>query len=519
MADIDNINPDDLTNIESLKELYIQTVNRGWRDNTNQSVIEFFSYAEKALQDDKHGTPEKLFYHLIKEKNNPNITNAQEQSALLKINATQRQDLINEAENKYSHMSEDGTEEIDEDWLAWHSHPEYDQSAFINESPNYDFDDLESDDDKRILYASDGALTWQELLTNTALLSAGDDGKKLLSKQKVNNFRKYEENPQSQFDFFNASMVDISYKDDISLMDISPFGIGKKPRTAPIEYDLRDALVKVTANAEYGMATIFDYDIVIYMASHLNAQMNDLKRKVTAGEKNPHLPPRKLRVYTSEMFDHLKIDQGGKQYDNLKQKLRRLRGTNIEVDKKIDGGLRREGSFSLIGDWEILSETKSGRIAELTIGYPDWIYDGIVRESDPTLLTQVDDYMLLRYGMHKWLARLAKKSAGMNSWKWTLEQLYERSGSSQPLKNFRIDLIDALEKLKEDPIPEYKFLWEESDTGKYQRRGKGRPKKDFMLTIVATGQKGREVLSDRRKHEIEKQVKRQQKNIKNRKSA
>ena len=40
-----------------------------------------------------------------------------------------------------------------------------------------------------------------------------------------------------------------------------------------------------------------------------------------------------------------------------------------------------------------------------------------------------------------------------------------------------LDLIDSLKKLKEDPIPEYVFQWEETDTGKYQRRGKGRPKK------------------------------------------
>jgi len=491
MPDIENITTADLYDNNKMKVLYVEAVRRGWWDNSNQAVVEFFSYAVKALHDDKQGTPGKLFYHLIKDKDNTFLSDAHEAAALSRINSGERQELVNIVCEDNSNEF-DKVEEVNEDWLKWNNYSNKD----IQES-----DDVNED---KIRYASDGALTWHELLTNTALLAAGKEGNKLNSNKKYSNFRKHDEDTQYQFDFFKASVVDVSYKDDTSLMDISPFGIGKKPRIEPIEYDLRDARIKVTANAEYGMATIYDYDIVIYIASNLNAQMNELKRKVAAGEKNPQLPPRRMRVYSSEMFDHLKIDHGGKQHSNLKHKLRRLKGTYIEVDKKIDGGYRREGSFSLIGDWEILSESKTGKITELVIGIPDWIYDGIVREADPTVLTLCDDYMLLKSGMHKWLARLAKKSAGINSWEWSLDQLYERSGSSQPLKYFRKDLIEALEKLRSDPIPEYSFLWEEVDTGKFRKRGKGRPKKDLIVTIKATGLKGRYLQSDRRKLEDQK---------------
>ncbi len=498
MPDLDKINSEDLLSTEKLKMLYIEAVKRGWWVNCDKGVIDFFAYAEKALKEDKYGTPQILFYSLIKDKENLNISNSYENTALQKLNAEQRLELINIASGNAGYEQE-SVEDAEEDWLKWYDNSNYVEEAIDEYAVGSDPEQLADDCKKKTIYASDGALTWKELLTNTVLLSAGEQGEKLLTEKKDSNFRKHEEESQGQLDFFKAAMIDVSYKDEISLMDINPFGIGKKPRTAPIRYDLKDAFVKVTASAEYGMATIFDYDIVIYMASHLNAQMNELKRKIIAGEKNPLLPPRKMRAYSSEMFDYLKIDQGGKQHTNLKARLCRLRGTNIEVDKKIDGGYRREGSFSLIGDWEIVSETKSGKISELMIAYPDWIYDGIVRETDPTMLTLVDDYMLLKNGMHKWLARLAKKSAGMNSWVWTLEQLYDRSGSSQPLKNFRIDLIDALKRLKEDPIPEYTFLWEEPEPTKYRRRGKGRPKKDFILTIQATGLKGRNVQSERRK--------------------
>lgn len=329
-------------------------------------------------------------------------------------------------------------------------------------------------DDKN--YVSDGAETWLDLLKNTALYDK-QSGQLLIS-QRDRNFREDPTNTR-QGDFFRTAMVDIPHKDDYSLMDINPFGLGKKPRSNPIVYEKRDAKITVTGSAEYGMATIYDYDIVIYMISHLTRQMNDLKYQVEQGEQNPQLPARRMKVSVADMFTQLKIKQGGKQIDLLKAKLRRLKGTVIEIEKKLDKGFRRDGSLSLIGDYSIDTETKSGNISEFYIDIPRWIYDGVVRTADPTVLTLCDGYMLLKSGYHKFLARIARKSAGNQSWEWSEMHLYEASGTEQPMKQFKRDLIEALKKLKKDPIPEYDFKWWEVQRGKRT--------KELFLRITPTG--------------------------------
>ena len=312
-------------------------------------------------------------------------------------------------------------------------------------------------------YASDGADTWIQLIKNTALFDQ-KSGKPLLS-QRDSNFRK-ERGDSKQIDLFHTPMVDIPHKDDYGLMDINPFGLGKKPRFAPIVYDLKDAKITVTGSGEYGIATIYDYDIVIYMISHLTRQMNDIKNKIVRGEQNPRLPQRLMHVSVYDLFKQLKIADGGKQLDLLKAKLQRLKGTVIEIDKKVDDTFRRDGVLSLIGDYEIDSETKSGKISEFILEIPRWIYDGVVRAADPTVLTLCDEYMLLKSGYHKFLARIARKSAGENSWNWTIEQLYERSGSNQPMKKFRADIKEAIDKLETDPLPDYDIFYTEVGTGR-----------------------------------------------------
>ena len=64
--DFDNINAADLSDDDRLKALYLEAVRRKFWPNNVRAVLEFFCFAEKALYDDKQGTPGKLFYALIK---------------------------------------------------------------------------------------------------------------------------------------------------------------------------------------------------------------------------------------------------------------------------------------------------------------------------------------------------------------------------------------------------------------------------------------------------------------------
>lgn len=84
-----------------------------------------------------------------------------------------------------------------------------------------------AEDKNEHFYASDGAKTWIELLRKTALFDK-KTGKSLLS-QTQRNFRKEREDSK-QTDIFHTPILDIPCKDDYGLMDINPFGLGKRPR-------------------------------------------------------------------------------------------------------------------------------------------------------------------------------------------------------------------------------------------------------------------------------------------------
>ena len=312
-------------------------------------------------------------------------------------------------------------------------------------------------------FASDGAENWIDLLRNTAILEAG--GK--ITKSQSTYFPAPEEDKQG--DFFRTPILEVAYKDDMSLMDFNPFGLGKKPRFEPIEYKLNDSLVTVSGSNKHGIATIYDYDIVIFMMSHLAQQMNDVKRRIEAGEENPPLPNRKMHVYASDMFDAFGEEQGGRQMKSLEARLQRLTGTMVEIKEKKKSTRRKSGGFPLIGGFQIVKNTKTKQISEFYIDIPAWIYDGIVRPAQPTVLSLAGDYFQIRSGLHKFISRMAKKSAGRTEWHWPIETLHERSGSTQPLADFKRDMKKAIDKLKSDPLQDYEVWYVEGEAVRRRR--------------------------------------------------
>lgn len=96
-ADFDKIDTTDLSNDERLKMLYIEAVRRGFWHNDTGRALDFFSLAEKALKEDKQGTPGKLFYALIKNKNLKYVTDEMERAAGKRLPSGDRQELVDRA--------------------------------------------------------------------------------------------------------------------------------------------------------------------------------------------------------------------------------------------------------------------------------------------------------------------------------------------------------------------------------------------------------------------------------------
>jgi hypothetical protein len=69
-----------------------------------------------------------------------------------------------------------------------------------------------------------------------------------------------------QFDLFLPYLADMPLRDQREMMERPFFSLAKRKRTKPIEYTAPDGKlwVHVSANPDYGMATIWDADILIY---------------------------------------------------------------------------------------------------------------------------------------------------------------------------------------------------------------------------------------------------------------
>ena len=96
-ANFASIESADLGDDDRLAELYVEAVRRGWWPGGNNTVLDFWCLAEKALQDDKYGTPGRLFHSLIKSKERKRITDGQEQRAQRRMPSHKREALANRA--------------------------------------------------------------------------------------------------------------------------------------------------------------------------------------------------------------------------------------------------------------------------------------------------------------------------------------------------------------------------------------------------------------------------------------
>lgn len=255
-----------------------------------------------------------------------------------------------------------------------------------------------------------------------------------------------------QPDFLVPGLYDVATKDNRSLMDVALFRLSKKEKQAGkvIRYDLRDGYVEVKAGPD-GMASIWDYDIVLMMISHLTESMN----LFNAGRGQ--MPGRKFVPHVADITKFCRRAKGGRQSDELEAALDRLYGTvikSVRVTRSRNGkGTEREvEAEGLIGPYKVVSRTETGKVASVEIEAPKWIYDEITSGPKPDVLTVHPDYFLIDSGVGRFVYRLVRRAAGKTSAKWAFRTIYERSGSAGTFKEF----CRMMRKLVEaNDLPEY----------------------------------------------------------------
>ena len=236
-------------------------------------------------------------------------------------------------------------------------------------------------------------------------------------------------------------------RDLMEMMEI-PFLALSKNRKNPIIYESQDGRVKVKVSRHTGhfLASIYDWDIVLFVSSKMQAILN----------KGEDIPPRTLIVPRHEMLRSIHKINGKKTDKDLEKALSRLQLTGIETSIRNEDYKYKAG-FGFLDSW---GYTKRKDIKEVEITLSQWLYDGIC--SKGALLRVSPSYFDLTSGLKKFLYRTARKHLGKNkdTWEFSVERLYEKSGSERELKKFKSDLKVAV---LENNIPEYSMDWVEKN--------------------------------------------------------
>lgn len=259
----------------------------------------------------------------------------------------------------------------------------------------------------------------------------------------------------AQLMFFVPTIYDAPIKDDVNLMDVAPFSLGKNRRTGVITYELKDCLITVEGGAEVGLATVFDYDIFLNMVSFLAEEVRRYKIEEGKGLR-PNLPPKIYRPSAAHILKFSRRSSGGRQYEEIEAALRRLAKTSITITNLASGKRRQVDTRPLISEYSVVSKTSTGKVDEIEIRIPDWVYLSVVR-ADKTLplLTLNPDYFLISSGLGRFVYRLARKAAGKDDARYTVRDLHKRSGSPQELRFFVRDLKEFVTRTQAFPMPDY----------------------------------------------------------------
>ena len=206
---------------------------------------------------------------------------------------------------------------------------------------------------------------------------------------------------------------------------------------------------------KYGLASVWDWDLIIFAASHLNDA-------IEAGLK---VSPR-IKFTPHDCLKQLGRGTGGKDYRELVQGIRRLRMTTVITNIRGDDDSGLERPFSWLADYSTPKRYTLGALTPADheglpdparpweIELPAWLFNSIVRRRE--ILAVHGDYFQLTGGLERWLYRLARKAvpdkAEVPAIHWRMETLHERSGTSRPLRSFAVDIRKIAEGNR---LPEY----------------------------------------------------------------
>ncbi|WP_267389795.1 replication initiator protein A [Sphingomonas sp. GC_Shp_3] len=251
-----------------------------------------------------------------------------------------------------------------------------------------------------------------------------------------------------QFDLFLPYLVDLPLRDQREMMERPFFSLAKSKRVKPIDYRSPDGKlwVHVSGNPDYGMATIWDADILIYCASVLA----DMARR------GVNDVPHRLHLMPYDLLRAIGRPTTGRAYELLGQALDRLVSTTIKTNIRAEN--RREATFSWLDGWTQLVDEKTERSRGMTIEVSNWFWEGVMMQGGVLSIDRA--YFDLTGGRERWLYRVARKhagGAGEVGFAIAMPTLFEKSGAEGQYRRFKFEIAKIVER---NALPGYALALE-----------------------------------------------------------
>ena len=240
-----------------------------------------------------------------------------------------------------------------------------------------------------------------------------------------------------QFDLFLPYLADLPLRDQREMMERPFFSLAKTKRVKPIDYTSPDGKlwVNVSANPTYGMATIWDADILIYCASMLA----DMARR------GVNDVPRTLHIMPYDLLRAIGRPTTGRAYELLAQSLDRLVSTTVKTNIRAEN--RREATFSWLDGWTQLVDEKTERSRGMTLELSNWFWEGVLMKGGVLSIDRA--YFDISGGRERWLYRVARKhagGAGEAGFAIAMPTLFEKSGAEGEYRRFKFEIIKLADK-------------------------------------------------------------------------
>ncbi|MEO9576794.1 MAG: replication initiator protein A [Tateyamaria sp.] len=241
----------------------------------------------------------------------------------------------------------------------------------------------------------------------------------------------------SQGDFFVCDFFAAVPKHDLATMEHPLFSLSTRPDRRILEYTHNGTDIRITPSVK-GRATIFDADILIFCISQLMAAIN-------AGKPTS----RHLTLTAHDLLLATGRETSGDGYRRLRDAFERLVGTRITTNI-VTGEAETTSGFGLIEAWEIVRQSRAGRMVRVSVTLSEWLYRAVLSKS---VLTLNRDYFSLRRPLERRMYELARKHCGRQPvWRVSVGTLLKKSGSTSPRRVFRAMLRDIIAR---DGLPDY----------------------------------------------------------------